>query len=167
MILNNEMTVSTRCFSCQYRNGCFIGPLPNDNNTEKLFLRFNILVHFVPDVSLPMDEAVGNIVQGSFNGTMATGATLVAARVGKGLYTDGQTGLINYGNHNTECCHNPDMCVQWVTFAMWIKRDIGAKEGIIFDSGGTSYDSKGKIKTNHSDKNMFQNAMMIMYFILR
>ena len=86
MVLNNEMTVSTRCFSSQYRNGCFIGLLPNDNDTEKLFLRFNnILVYVVPDVSLPIDEAVGNIAQGSFNCTMATGATLVAARVGKGL----------------------------------------------------------------------------------
>ena len=95
-----------------------------------------------------MDEAIGNDVQGSFIGTMTTGAALVNAQVGKGLYTDGQTGHVNYGNHYNECCHNPDMCTQGVTFGMWIKRGSGATAGIILDSGGTIYDTKGNIKCN-------------------
>ena len=95
-----------------------------------------------------MDEAIGNSVQGSFTGTMTTGAALVNAQVGKGLYTDGQTGHVNYGNHYTKCCHDPDMCTQGVTFAMWIKRGSGATDGIILDSGGTQYDTKGETKIN-------------------
>ena len=98
-----------------------------------------------------MDEDMGNVVQGSFNGTMTGGASMVFARVGKGLYTNGQTGHVNYGNHYTECCHNPDMCVQGVTFAMWIKRDNAADEGIILDSGGVRYGSTGKLNVNYSD----------------
>ena len=78
-----------------------------------------------------MDEATGDMVHGSMSGVMTTGASLVAAQVGNGLYTDGQTGHINYGNHYTECYHIPDMCVQGVTFAMWIKRGDGAGSGIV------------------------------------
>ena len=103
------------------------------------------MVHSVPDVSLPMDEAMGNIITGTFSGTMTAGATLVAAQVRNGLHTEGQTGHIDYGNHFTECCHNPDMGVQGVTFALWIKRGSGTDKGIIFDSGGVKYDTTGKI----------------------
>ena len=43
-----------------------------------------------------MDEATGDMVHGSMCGVMTTGASLVAAQVGNGLYTDGQTGHINW-----------------------------------------------------------------------
>ena len=65
-----------------------------------------------------MDKAIDIGVQGSFNGTMICRASVVSARVGKGLLSNGQTGHVNYWNHYTECCHNPDMCGQGVTFAM-------------------------------------------------
>ena len=92
-----------------------------------------------------MNEASSSRMQGSMIGNMATGATLVAALVGNGLYTDGK-GHVDYGDHYTECCHNPDMCVKGMTFAMWIKRDKGADHGIVLDTGGVYYDSTGKTK---------------------
>ena len=97
-----------------------------------------------------MDEATGDMVHGSMSGVMTTGASLVAAKVGNGLYTDGQTGHINYGNHYTECYHIPDMCVQGVTFAMWIKRGDGAGSGIVLYTGGYEYYSKGDSNENVS-----------------
>ena len=97
----------------------------------------------VPDVSLPMNETVNDVVQGSMSGTMTSGAALVAAQVGNWLYTDGQTGHVSYGNHYTECCHIPDVCTQGVTFAMWIKRGIGTGRGIVLHTGGYERNSKG------------------------
>ena len=115
-----------------------------DKTTSLYWIRSKIVVHLVPDVSLPMDQATGNIVQGTLSGTMTTGASIVAAQVGNGLYTDGQKGHVDFGTHYTQCCHNPDMCAQGVTFAMWIKRGRHADDGIIFESGGTEYRTKGK-----------------------
>ena len=96
-----------------------------------------------------MDEVIGNVVQGSITGTMTFGATLVSAQIGHGLYTDGNTGHVNYGNHYTECYHIPDMCVQGVTFALWIKRGGGTGTGIVLYTGGYEYVSKG-MKIFHS-----------------
>ena len=102
---------------------------------------------------------MGNVVEGSMVGTMTAGAALVAARVGNGLYTDGKTGHVNYGNHHNACCQNPDMCVQGVTFAMWIKRGGGVNgmvKGIVLDTGGTSYKSKGRMNNGiSSSKSIF------------
>ena len=97
-----------------------------------------------------MDETIGGVIQGTLSGSMTTGAALVAAQVGNGLYTDGKTGHVDYGDHYAECCHNPDMCAQGVTFAMWIKRGSNTGDGIIFDSGGTEYDTKGRLTTTIS-----------------
>ena len=102
-----------------------------------------LMIIVVPDVSLPMDEVIDNVVQGSITGTMTFGATLVSAQFSHGLYTDGKTGHVNYGNHYTECYHIPDMCVQGVTFALWIKRGGGTGSGIVLYTGGYEYDSKG------------------------
>ena len=90
-----------------------------------------------------MDETLNDVVEGSMSGTMTSGAALVAAQVGNGLYTDGQTGHMSYGNHYTECCHIPDVCTQGVTFAMWIKRGIGTGRGIVLHTGGYERNSKG------------------------
>ena len=112
------------------------------------FCRNRAVSCLVPDVSLPMDNATDHVVKGSMSGAMTSGAALVAAQVGNGLYTDGQTGHANYGNHYTECCHIPDMCAQGVTFALWIKRGIGASKGIVLHTGGFERNSKGKQKEN-------------------
>ena len=91
-----------------------------------------------------MDQVTGNVVQGTMNGTMTIGAALVASRVGNGLYTDGETGHLNYGNHHTECCHIPDMCDRGVTFAMWMKRGDGTGSGIVLYTVGYRFASKCK-----------------------
>ena len=92
-----------------------------------------------------MDEITGNLVQGSMSGTLTAGASLVAARVGTGLYTDGLTGEIDYGDHYTECCQNPDFCTQGITFAMWIKRDVDDELRAVLSTGGTYLQGKGKM----------------------
>ena len=112
--------------------------------------RNNAGVYLVPVVYLPMDEAVGDVLQGSIVGTMTSGASLVAAQFNNGLYTDGVTGHVNYGNHYTECYHNPDMCPRGVTFAAWIKRGDGADYGVVFETGGEHYVSTGKGNKNGS-----------------
>ena len=134
--------------NCNYKDKTVYIMVISVPGKKNVILKREYLVHLVPDVSLPMDEVIGNIVKGSFSGTMTTGAALVAAQVGKGLYTDGQTGHVNYGDHYNECCHNPDMCAQGVTFAMWIKRERRADYGIISDTGGVYYYTKGKEHRN-------------------
>ena len=91
-----------------------------------------------------MDGVTGSSVQGSMIGTMTAGATLVAARVGNGLFLDGTTGEVDYGNRHTECCQNPDVCDQGITFAMWIKTDDSDRR-VVLSSGGTYKRAKGKL----------------------
>ena len=95
-----------------------------------------------------MDNATDRVVKESMNGTMTSGAALVTAQVGNGLYTDGQTGHVNYGDHYTECCHIPEMCAQGVTFAIWIKRGIGTGKGVVLHTDGYDRNSKGKENKN-------------------
>ena len=95
-------------------------------------------------VSLPMNEVIGNVLLGSINGTMTSGISLVPGQVGNGLHMTGNTGRVDLGFHQFECFYNPDSCSQGVTFAVWVKREHGSKDGYLLNTGATRRDSKGR-----------------------
>ena len=102
----------------------------------------------VPSLSLPMDDVIDNILIGTKNGTTISGAALVAGQVGNGIYLGNHTSLVDYGIHLSDCFYDPDVCDAGVTFAIWIRRDDGAK-GYLLDSGGSRYSAKGNQSYTH------------------
>ena len=97
----------------------------------------------VPVVSLPMNDATGNVLKGSLSGNTTGGAVLVPGQFGNGIYLGNDDSLVEFGFHHSNCFYDPDMCSQGVTFAMWIKRVPGAQNGYIFNTGGNYRTSKG------------------------
>ena len=82
-----------------------------------------------------MDEIQGSTLVGSINGNLPSSATIVSGKVKGALYTNGLNQVVNYGNHRTQCYHQPDMCTEGVTFSMWLKI-MSSKESVILDCGG-------------------------------
>ena len=95
-------------------------------------------------VSLSMNDAIGNVIIGSINGTMTGGTSLVTGWAGNSIYMSDGTGRVKIGYQQSECLHNPDLCTQGVTFAIWIKRDAAAQTGFVLDSGASYQHSSGK-----------------------
>ena len=106
--------------------------------------------HFptVAVVALPMNEVIDDVLLGSLNGTMTGGVSLVPGQYGSALYMSDGTGRVDLGFHQSQCFSNPDSCSQGVTFALWIKRNDGAGSGILFDTGGFIYESKGNYQAH-------------------
>ena len=92
-------------------------------------------LHLVPVVSLPMDEIQGSTLMGSINGNLLSSASIVPGKVGGALFTNGVNQRVNYGNHRTQCYHQPDMCTGGVTFSLWLKI-MSSAESVILDCGG-------------------------------
>ena len=82
-----------------------------------------------------MDEIQGSMLRGSINGNLPSSATIVPGKVDGALYTNGVNQVVNYGNHLTQCYHQPDMCAEGVTFSLWLKV-MSSKESVILDCGG-------------------------------
>ena len=111
----------------------------------KCMLRFSCTHNIftsVPIVSLPMDEIQGSTLVGSINGNLPSSATIVPGQVAGALYTNGVDQVVNYGNHRTQCYHQPDKCTDGVTFSMWLKI-MSSTESLILDCGGFSVKSIG------------------------
>ena len=90
-----------------------------------------------------MDHATVSLLLGSLNGNMTGGVSLVPGWAGNAVYMNDNTGLVDLGFHQSQCFHNPDVCTDGVTFAMWIKRDHGADTGYVVNTGAWYYIPKG------------------------
>ena len=87
-----------------------------------------------------MNVESGGIIQGSLLGT-THGATLTQGVIGNALYTDGISHqFVIFGSHPNECFHDPDMCREGVTYALWMQP---SSPGTILTSGGYRYNSNG------------------------
>ena len=95
----------------------------------------------VPDVRLPMEHISFGVLQGSLLGRIVGGGGLEAGRVGKALSLDATGQRVDFGGHRDQCFHNPDVCGEGITFAMWVK--IRAGPSVIFDTGGRLDSSNG------------------------
>ena len=96
----------------------------------------------VPVVTLPMDEIQGSTLMGSIAGNLPSSATIVPGMVAGALYTNGLDQVVDYGDHRTQCFHQPDRCTEGVTFSMWLKI-MSSSESVVFDCGGLYPDSIG------------------------
>ena len=96
-----------------------------------------------PALYLPMDDIKGNKIQGSINGTVKNGASLVAGKIGNAIFTDGISQYIDYGMHQNECFYNQDVCAKGVTFALWFKAHSDVITFTAIDTGATDRDSRG------------------------
>ena len=91
-----------------------------------------------------MDDIIGNKVQGSIDGTVKNGASLVAGKFGNAICTDGIRQYIDYGIHQRECFCNQDACAEGVTFSVWFKvHSVSASSVSAIDTGATSRSSSG------------------------
>ena len=83
-----------------------------------------------------MDHENQGVLQGSISGHLIGGASLQAGEVGKALYVNGTGQYVDLGKHETQCFHNPDVCVQGSTFSMWLKpQQSDILVSTIFDTG--------------------------------
>ena len=109
-------------------------------------LQYVIMTSFptVPVVSLTMDEANGNVLLGSINGTLNSGAALMSGQVGKGVNFLDEISYVDLGFWDSQCFYDPDFCTEGITFAMWIKNGPGSQTGgqYLLDTG--AYYSAGK-----------------------
>ena len=90
-----------------------------------------------------MDDIKGNKIQGSIDGTVKNGASLVAGKIGNAIFTDGISQYIDYGMHLNECFYNQDVCTKGVTFALWFKAHSDVITFTAIDTGATDRDSRG------------------------
>ena len=90
-----------------------------------------------------MDDIIDNKVQGSVDGTVKNGASLVAGKIGNAIFTDGISQYIDYGIHQNECFYNQDACAEGVTFSLWFKVHSGYATFSAIDTGATSQSSRG------------------------
>ena len=97
-----------------------------------------------PEVYLPMDEASGDVLLGSLNGTLANDMALVTGRIGKGLYINNLASHLDLGSHPSQCFHFPDNCTHGVTFALWIRSDRDKPYGNILCTGANKKKATGK-----------------------
>ena len=98
-----------------------------------------------PVVSLPMNEAIGTVLVGSVNGTMTSGATVGPGLMGKGVFLSSKSSKVDFGFHPSACFYDPDICIQGVTFGMWIKLPQGAQSGLLLNTGGVYDERKGNL----------------------
>ena len=91
-----------------------------------------------------MNEANGNVLLGSIDGTLTNGAALVSSQVGKGVKLMDDRSYVDLGFWDSQCFYDPDFCTEGVTFAMWIKNGPGPSTGAqyLLDTG--SFYSAGK-----------------------
>ena len=101
----------------------------------------------VPAVFLSMNDAIGYVLKGSMNGNTTGGAVLVPSQFGNGIYLSDEHSRVDFGNHQSKCFYDPDMCSQGVTFAIWIKGGPWVQKGYIFNTGANSKASKGNGNT--------------------
>ena len=80
---------------------------------------------------------LGSLMQGTLDGTVVGGASLVTGTVGNALLTDGNTQYVTYGEQSAHCFANPEQCSAGFTYSFWVQL-LGAGAGIsscIIDSG--------------------------------
>ena len=104
-----------------------------------------VIFSTVPAISLATSKAVGNVLVGTLNGTMRSGATLVAGQAGNGLYFNDITSRVEYGFYHSHCFHDPDVCSQGFTTALWLKIDQATTKGQLMNTGGDYNTAKGKL----------------------
>ena len=92
-----------------------------------------------PALALNMDAESAGSVQGSLIG-ISQGAILTHGVIDNAIYTDGNNQFVDFGRHPQQCFHDPDQCIQGVTYALWMRP---SSSGTILDSGGFRFDSKG------------------------
>ena len=90
-----------------------------------------------------MNEAIGTVLVGSVNGTMTSGATVGPGLMGKGVLLSSKSSKVDFGFHPSACFYDPDICIQGVTFGIWMKLGQGAQAGLLFNTGGVYTASKG------------------------
>ena len=98
-----------------------------------------IMLSFIsePNVSLPVDNIINSILQGSISGDVSGEITIVPRGAGSGLEFDGVSGYVDFGMHHDECFQSPDACKDGVTFCMWLwMGNSDSPKVLILDSGG-------------------------------
>ena len=110
-----------------------------------------------------MDEVVGNVLLGSLNGTMRSGATLVPGQAGNGLYFSDGESRVEYGSHHSHCFHDPDVCSQGFTTTIWMKRGQATTDGHLMGNGADYNTAKGKLWVPIQYKDVFISVWEIHY----
>ena len=110
-----------------------------------LLLLLPCLERIIPEpvLYLPMDVIDGNKIQGSIDGTVRNGASLVAGKIDNAIFTNGISQYLDYGMHESECFYNQDACAKGVTFALWFKAHSDVVTFTAIDTGATSRNSRG------------------------
>ena len=137
----------------------------NQSANMHIILLYEVLYPTAPDVSLPMNDIIGNVLTGSLSGTTTGGVVLVPGQLGYGIYFSNEDSRVVFDINQSNCCYDPDFCPQGVTFAMWMKRDQGAGDGFILNTGGSELNARGdweiqwNIKHVHITNKMWATAI--------
>ena len=89
-----------------------------------------------------MDDFQSNKMQGSIDGALMNGASLVAGKIGNAIFTDGISQYIDYGIHQSECFYNQDACIEGVTCYLWLKVHSDSATFNAIDTGATKRNSR-------------------------
>ena len=129
-----------------------VGSTSKQDRSEGLSYLDAYLIITEPILYLPMDDAVGDQIQGSISGTMMNGASLVRGKNINAIFTDGNRQYLDYGKHITQCFYNPDVCATGVTYAFWLKLLSNTVTFYAVDTGGSYYSARGLYVRGYPDK---------------
>ena len=114
-----------------------------------------------------MDDFQGNRMQGSIDGALMNGASLVAGKIGNAIFTDGISQYIDNGIHQSECFYNQDACIEGVTFSLWLIVHSDSATFNAIDTGATKRNSRGfylTFRLNHDMKLSIKWEKMYDYY---
>lgn len=80
---------------------------------------------------------LGSMLEGTVDGTVVGGASLIPGKIGNALITDGSTQYVTYGLQSAHCFANPERCSAGFTYSFWVQLlDVSAGfSSCIIDSG--------------------------------
>ncbi len=95
------------------------------------------------DLHLPMDEMVGDQLQGChLNGTVFGGATLIPGVSGNAISFNGNDQYVDYGRHDS-CLTNAGLCSDGITWAFWLYLRAESYAFVVTSGSGFLTDETG------------------------
>ena len=131
------------------------------------YYSLTIIFILAPEIILLMDEirpSLKGFLRGMpFNGVVVNGATITQGQHDGALHINGINQRVNFGDHRTECFHQPDVCSMGVTYALWLRRMRTGSREVFLDTGAFDERAAGYAMF-HSRHHDFRIAVFDQHF---